>query len=277
MAHGVVIVGLAFGAVIFLSLAVTYRSFGLDAYAYWLVDLAAPYGLPYGMTGSFPYSPPVAMVASSFSALPWWVFLWLWTALLVASVIWFGGTGGWVMAAFAIPVVALELYHGNIHILLAIAVVLGFRHPWTWSFVLLTKPTAGIGLLWFAVRREWRSLGMALGSTAILCALSWLVAPWLWAEWIAYLIDAAAHHPWPNVIGIPLALRLPLAALVVAWGARTDRRWTVIVAVALSLPVLWFHGLAVLVGLFGEIEHRREPTVSRASNGLRLRMADVRR
>jgi hypothetical protein len=44
-------------------------------------------------------------------------------------------------------------------------------------------------------------------------------------------------------------LRLPLAAAVVAWGARTDRAWTVPVAVTLGLPVLWPSGFAVLAAL----------------------------
>ena len=47
-----------------------------------------------------------------------------------------------------------------------VAIVLGFRWPFTWAFVLLTKVTPGVGLLWFAVRREWRSLAIALGDGA---------------------------------------------------------------------------------------------------------------
>ena len=64
---------------------------------------------------------------------------------------------------------AVELYLGNVHILIAVAILLGFKHPWTWAFVLLTKTTCGVGLLWFVVRREWRSLWIALGATAFLC------------------------------------------------------------------------------------------------------------
>ena len=51
---------------------------------------------------------------------------------------------------------------------MALAIVWGFRHPWTWSFVLLTKVTPAVGLLWFVVRREWRNLGIALGASAVL-------------------------------------------------------------------------------------------------------------
>ena len=45
----------------------------------------------------------------------------------------------------------VELSGGNIR-LLGVAAVIGFRRP-PWSFVILTKVTPGIGLLWFVVRR----------------------------------------------------------------------------------------------------------------------------
>ena len=69
----------------------------------------------------------------------------------------------------------MELAGGNIHLLLAAAIVLGFRWPWTWSLVLLTKITPGIGLLWFVVRREWRNLTIALGGTAAIVAVSFVL------------------------------------------------------------------------------------------------------
>ena len=153
------------------------QTFGFDAFAYWNVSMPDPYGLPVGQLGSYNYSPAFAQVADWFSSVDLWVFLWFWTCLLVGSIIWLAGSPSWTLVALAIPMVALELYHGNIHILLAVAIVLGFRHPWTWSFVLLTKPSAGVGLLWFAVRREWRPLGIALGTTAVIAAVSFVLAP----------------------------------------------------------------------------------------------------
>ena len=44
-------------------------------------------------------------------------------------------------------------------------------------------------------------------------------------------------------------LRLPAAALLVTWGALTNRRWTVPAAATLALPVPWFSGLAILACL----------------------------
>ena len=42
----------------------------------------------------------------------------------------------------------------------------------------------------------------------------------------------------------------------VVWGARTDRRWTVVVAATLALPVIWIAGLATLVGVIPELRRR---------------------
>jgi hypothetical protein len=245
--HGLTFAGLAFLAFLFVVLAPRVRSVGYDAFAYWHVDPADPYRLPIGALGSFTYSPAAVLLSAQLGRLPWWQFLWLWEAVLVGTIVWLGGRRTLLLLAF--PFVALELYHGNIHLLLAAAIVLGFRHPWTWSLVLLTKSSCGVGLLWFLVRREWRPLGIALGATAVLAGISWLLAPALWAGWIAFLLDSPGGTPGGPSVPVPLWVRLPIAAAVVVWGARTDRRWTVLVGSMIALPVLWFTGFAMLAGL----------------------------
>ena len=145
----------------------------------------------------------------------------------------------------ALPPVALELYHGNVHLLIAAAIVLGMRYPAAWSFVLLTKVTPGIGLLWFAARREWRSLALALGATVALSAATFIVAPHFWREWLDSLLSNLTEPQFYSVPP-PAVVRLPIAALIVIWGARTDRPWTVAIAATLGLPILWPHGLSVL-------------------------------
>jgi hypothetical protein len=151
-----------------------------------------------------------------------------------------------------IPPVLIELHAGNIHLPLALAIGLGLRYPSSWAFVLLTKPTLGIGLLWFVVRREWRQLAIVLGTTLALVAVSFLIAPAAWGEWVNALIANAGRPISPDysgVIHIPLLLRLPVAAAIVIWGAWTDRPWTVGVAATLALPILWVNGLAVLLAV----------------------------
>jgi hypothetical protein len=108
----------------------------------------------------------------------------------------------------------------------------------------LTKVTPGVGLLWFAARREWRSLAIALGFTAAVSVATYLLAPALWQQWMqALLVNAGQTQDY----SVPPALvfRLPLAILLVLWGARTDRPWTVGVAAMLALPIIWVHGLVV--------------------------------
>jgi hypothetical protein len=143
-----------------------------------------------------------------------------------------------------------ELMIGNVHIIYAAAIVAGFRWPAAWAFLLLTKVTPGIGLLWFLVRREWRALGIALGATAAVALVSFAVAPELWWQWAGILLRGEGPiAPAPSVILVPLAVRLPIAAAIVAWGAWTDRRWAVPLAVTLALPVLWTAGLSILVAI----------------------------
>ena len=123
-------------------------------------------------------------------------------------------------------------------------IALGFRYPAAWSFVLLTKVTPGVGLLWFAVRREWRQLGIALGVTAVVVVASLVVDGPMWGQWLdAVRRDSAANLG--DLLAIPLWLRLPIAAAVVIWGARTDRAWTVPVAATVAMPVLWIATFSV--------------------------------
>jgi len=242
---GLVLAGLAFFAYLFVVVAPAAGTFGFDAYAYWAVDGSDPYRELVGGLGAFTYSPVIARLFDPFGLIPWPAFLVLWTALALGAVAWLGRRRAlWILA---FPPVALELYHGNIHLLLAAMIVLGFRWPALWAFGILTKVTPGIGLLWFLARGEWRSLTIALGTTAALVGVSVAVDAPLWHQWIRLLGDASGGGQVPQAqVAIPLLARLLVAAAVVVWGARTDRRWAVPVAVTIALPVLWPSGFAVL-------------------------------
>ena len=245
---GAVIAGLLFAAYLFVIVAPAARTVGFDAFAYWSVNLEHPYRQVAGQLGAFPYTPVAARLFAPASLLSWPAFWFAWTGVLVATAGWLGWRNALLVLAF--PPVAVELYHGNIHLLLAAAIALGLRYPAAWAFVLLTKVTPGIGLIWFVVRREWRNLGIALGVTAILVAASLAVDARLWREWLVDgIVPVARQAVTQPSIAIPLILRLPLAAVLVAWGARTDRRWTIPAASTLALPVLWFAGLSILVAI----------------------------
>ena len=73
------------------------------------------------------------------------------------------------------------------------------------------------------VRREWRSLALALGATAAISAVSFAIAPSAWFDWVKFLVSSSSTGPqvndWYQCLMPPLWLRLAAAAaLLVVWG-----------------------------------------------------------
>jgi len=220
---------------------------GQDAYCYWFPTLADPYARSdWTDPIAYVYSPAFLQFLQPSRALPWQAFMAVWTAMLLAATYVLTGRR-WL--AVGIVLGAMELAGGNIHLLVAAAMVLGFRWPWTWALVLLTKITPGIGLLWFVVRREWRELAIALGATAAIVAASFLVWPDAWRAWGEVLGRVAGRDGTWAAVPIPFLVRLPFAIALVVWGAWTGRRWTVPVAGMLALPALWYGGLSMLLAV----------------------------
>ena len=246
---------------------------GREAFCYWLPSSADPYlHSAWNDPVAYVYSPAFLQALAPIRWLPWPLFLAAWTAIQLLALRLLTGAR-WLWLGMLIG--AMEIGGGNISILLALAIVVGFRWPAAWAFVLLTKVSPGIGLLWFAIRREWRALAVALGATALVVAVSAVVAPAAWRDWIDVLIANAVSGrtgTWAAV-PIPLLFRIPFALALVTWGALTDRRWTVLVASMLALPALWYGGLSMLIGLFA-IDRMRRQWRSRASevDPLRVRV-----
>jgi hypothetical protein len=224
---------------------------GFDAFAYWNVDPIHPYTAALGTIGSFTYSPAFAQVLSPGHLLPFGAFYAVWASFLIVNFVWLTRRMALVWLVF-LPV-PLELYHGNVHILLATVCVLGFEYPALWSIGILTKVTPGVSLLWFVVRKEWRSLAVALGATAAISAVSFVIAPGAWFDWVKFLTTSqdagAGSNDWYSFLFPPLWLRIAIAAVLVIWGARTDRRWVVPVATAVAMPVFWITTPAILVAI----------------------------
>ena len=224
---------------------------GIDARAYWGVDLAHPYAASgVGEYSTYLYSPAFAQALSPTYGLPFEAFYVLWTIASVAVLAWLVRPWPWALLILVLPW-TYELFVGQVHLFIAAAIVVGFRYPAVWAFNLLTKVTPGVGLLWFAVRREWRPLAIALGSTAVIALVSFVLSPSAWFDWAAFLRGSTGS-------GELLVPRLALAALVVSAGALTDRRWLVPVAVLLALPVVWVESYVILLAII----RLREPLSS---------------
>ncbi len=237
----------------------------VDAYAYWRpITGGSPYddASTVGAMGAYLYSPAFKLLFLPLGALPWPVFNALWTALNLGLLRAVAGRHALLLLLF--PPVPFEIVSGNVHLVLAAVAAWGLTRPWLWSFPLLTKVTPGIGLLWFAVRRDWRPLLVACLATGLVVAASVAIAPSWWTDWLGILREGqsvpAGTPGW--FLPVPLWIRLPAAAALLAWGAWDDRRWTVPVAMVLAMPVLWLNSLAVLVALV--------PLARRGHGGVRL-------
>lgn len=218
---------------------------GVDLFPAWSVDLADPWrGSDRWMTGFdlFRHSPFVAQVASLFGWVPWIAAQLSFLAIQIAAIIWMAGKRWPYVVLF--PGVFWNLYFGNVDLLLGAALVAGFRHPGAWAFFFLTKISPGIGVLWFAFRREWRRFGIALGTTLLIVVVSFALAPDLWFRWFQALQD---WQRFPQMAIVPpLLIRLPIAIALVWFAARTNRKWMLPVACLLAIPNPWFVTFAIL-------------------------------
>jgi hypothetical protein len=244
------IVLMAIGAVLGVAFAMG-RLRAVDTPIFWDAGHAAHYYSAFWTcepTCSYLYPPPLAQVAGLFS---WPVFVVAWTLVLFAG--WWAATRQWSFPTFALSVIVVaaigygnplsnaldQTAIGNPQILIAAVCVIGFRYPAAWAFVVLTKIAPGIGLLWFAVRREWRNLGIALGVTAGIAVVSFVLAPGAWADYVDFIkANATATSPEP-LVPIPFLIRFPMSVALITWGALTNRRWTVPISVGWAALALY--------------------------------------
>ncbi len=266
--HGSILSGLLVLAYTFLVVAPREGIFGMDAWAYWSVHRPDVYAVPLSHLGAFPYSPPAAMVADLFDIVPWNTFICLWTALLVATVIFIGGRGAWVLAAFAFPTRRLRAplrqhphragrrrgagVPPSLDVVLRSADQVHLRHraPLVPRPPRVAKPGAGPRADCRDLCRDGSAGSLAVGRLAGV------------PRGLAQVFDEAGSLP------IPLWPRLIAAAALVVWGARTDRRWTVVAAATVALPVLWIAGLAMLIGIIPEVRGRSLARTARPSTAV---------
>jgi hypothetical protein len=238
-----ILIGLFRAAVYFLVQGIHPWTFmGIDARAYWRVDLAHPYASSgVGEYSTYLYSPAFAQFLSPLYVLSFEAFFIVWTAASVFVLYWLIRPWPWALLILFLPW-TYELFVGQVHLFIAAAIVLGFRWPSLWAFNILTKVTPGVGLLWFLLRREWRSFAIALGTTMAIAAVSLLLAPTAWADWYSFLRGSTGS-------GELLYPRIAAATVVVAAGALTGRRWAIPVAVWLALPVVWIESWVILLAI----------------------------
>jgi Glycosyltransferase family 87 len=243
---GLTVAGLTYVALVWLGIAPyapPVPEYGpmFDARGFWMAWHGGLYDIRWGEYEAYVYSPAFAQLLWPLTLLPWPVFAALWTAAAIACLFWMR-----VPWMIAFPGVIDDILRGNIHVFLAASIVLALRFGAAWAFGILTKVTPGIGLVWHAVRLEWRQLGMAAVVTGAVIAVSFALSSELWFEWFDLLAENAEATARIRVIPLPLLVRLPIGVVLIAFGARTDRAWLVPVGVMIALPNVWTSSTALL-------------------------------
>jgi hypothetical protein len=218
-------------------------------------------------TYAYVYPPPLAQLLAPFHVLPHDIVQFGWTLLCFLS-LWYC-CREWTLPVISAGIVALYLPNGhvlgaglgavlvgNVQIPLAAGIVAGMRQPAWFALPIVTKITTGIGVFWYAFRREWRAFGIGIGATLAIVAISFAIAPAAWAEYLSWTVDNYGKPSSPPIVGPPLPLRVLAAVTLVWWGARTDRPWVAAVAGGMAIPGLYGWTSIVSVSL-GALALRR--------------------
>lgn len=237
---------------ILVGLAQAFGGFAapVDAVMYWEAGTSRnlyPESWAVITSGQLPYPPPIAQIATLLQPIGWPAFILLLTAttfaafwycarqwslpLIAIGIPWFFGIGPEEPAKF----LAYALI-GNLQWILAALTILALRHPALWSIELVTKVTTGVGWWWHALRGEWRAAAVGATVSVAVVAVSFVLAPALWVEYLGFAARnfTGANAPIPT-FPIPFGVRLATAVPLLIWGARTNRAWVVPVVCGWSL------------------------------------------
>jgi hypothetical protein len=250
---------------------------GFDAHAYYAAwTHGALYSAPPEKLGAYLYSPAFAEAMRPLTLFPWPVFCALWLTAIAAAYLWLLAP---LPLRWRVPLLVIILSFdsaGNVWALFALVLVFGFRRPALWAFPALTKVTPCLGPVWFAARREWRNLAIAMGATLAIVAVSAAFSPHLWAEWFHFLLTT---HPTARGIASPsallptpvlLGLGLPVALALTIYAAKRNRPWLLPVATVFAVPILAGQALFVLAAvprLLSAARSSRCPTHGRCERG----------
>ncbi len=239
-----------------------------DEQAYWLAagrllsglplyDATAVPGTPY----AYWYPPVLAQVLAPFAAvLPNPVYTAGWTALLLGCLWWLADRRLIVaLALVAFLPVAVELWFRNVHLVLAVMVVLALRRsPLWWIPAAAIKVTPVLGLVYLVGARRWRAAAVtgAVGSAVL--AVSFAVSP---AAWLQFAVDVLVRGgtSGSSLLPVPFAARFAVALVMAAVGGRLGGRrgeTLLILALVAGNPTLWATAFSLLVVLVPLRRHR---------------------
>jgi hypothetical protein len=250
------------GLVLLLVVATTAWGAATDEQAYWRAAQRLAAGLPVYNATSVPgdasygywYPPPLVQVLSPLTAvLSADAFSIGWTMLLLGALWWLGGRNPLIaLALIAFLPVAVELRSRNIHLVLAVLIVLALRRSWVfWVPAAAIKVAPAVGVLYLIGAGRIREALSVVGLGLVVLAISFGVAPDVWRDFFT-IVGSQAGTDGTSLLAIPYPVRLAAgAALAFIAGRIGGRRGEVLVVVAVTIanPTLWVTALSLLVAI----------------------------
>lgn len=267
-------VGLTFlatvGAVLLLVVATTEWRHVNDEHAYWLAGARLAAGQLLYDPGAAPntpfaywYPPPLAQLMAPITAiLPSDTFSVLWTGLLLACLWWLGGRNPLVaLALIAFLPVAVELRVRNVHLVIAVLVVLALRRSWAfWIPAAAIKITPVLGCAYLVAAGRWRdAVKVGVAGLAVL-AVSIVLGPDAWRQFLD-VVGARAGTDGGSLVAIPFAVRFGAGAVIAVGAGLLAARATnlgrsplaaeilLVVGLTLANPTLWATAFSILVAI----------------------------
>ena len=256
-----IIIAAAIGASLLLVVALVRWGAPSDEYAYWMAARRLIDGVPlYDPTVTiitpfaYLYPPPLAQALVPVAlVVPSWLFSIGWTVLMGLALFWLAGRDPLrTLALVAFPPVAVEFWFRNVHLFLAVLVVLGLRHASSWFSVgAAIKISPALGLPFLAVRGRWREAGIAAAVGLAMLVVSVVLSPDAWRAYLDFVLSSDPLQQ-SSFVAVPLPIRAVAGLLLAIVAGRLSRPVgdpLLVVAVTLALPSLWFTGLSLLVGI----------------------------
>ena len=265
----------AIGAVLLLVVALSRWATPSDEHAYWLAgrrlidglpiyDSSAPVGTPYAYWYPLPLAQVLAPLTLFVSDM---AFTAAWTVLLLGCLMFLANRRLLVaLALVAFPPVAVELWFRNVHLVLALLIVLAIRrHPVFWVPAAAIKITPVLGLLYLLAARRYRDALLVGGVGIAALGVSVLLSPGAWGAFIQVVMTQGASAG-ASLVPVPFPVRLLVAAgLVIVAGRMLGRRGEVLLVVALVIgnPTLWMTAFSLLIAIVPLMSSQPETAATR--------------
>ncbi len=251
----------AIGATLLLVVAINRWATPSDEHAYWLAaqhlaagqplyDATAEPGTPY----AYWYPPPIAQALAPLTPfISSAAFTAAWTVMLLACLVFLGNRRVLVsLALVAYLPVAVELWFRNVHLLLAVLIVLALRRsPLFWVPAAAIKVTPVLGIPFLLAARRYREAALTVVVGGVVLMISLALSPDVWRQFLDVVVSKGGTSG-SSLVPVPFPVRFGLAlVLAVVAGRLGDRRGEVLLVAALTIgnPTLWMTALSLLVAV----------------------------